>query len=379
MRVGHQLYYKVKYVPISPVHVGTGEEIDPLDYTIKNKVLYKINFVKFVENLSEHDKNQLLMHSKLPSVNSLMKVRTFINTIFDPSTMKDAIIESYPVDESIQARFSSRLSKFANEDPKNRQINELSIMEVYRNGLLPLIPGSSIKGAIRTAFLNHLLKDKDDRAREDILKNNFHGNKDPFDSLKVSDTYREKSDITVGFFINLPANLFAVDKIKGGLSVMAEVILPGKVYQGDIRFIADGRLFVKNENRYFSILRNMISNIESLFRICNEHYFPIFEKEYNMIKKENSENNFIKRVDYEKNNYLEQIRNNKVGLIRVGRHSGFEAVSIKGSKVKIKTKNGYDMRDASTTSWYCSFSDSGEPKNTNNVLPCGWMILKKDE
>lgn len=74
---------------------------------------------------------------------------------------------------------------------------------------------------------------------------------------------------------------------------------------------------------------------------------------------------------------MEQIRNNKVGLIRVGRHSGFEAVSIKGSKVKIKTKNGYDMRDASTTSWYCSFSDSGEPKNTNNVLPCGWVILKK--
>lgn len=255
--------------------------------------------------------NQLLLHSKLPSVNSLMKVRTFINTIFDPATMKDAIIESYQVDESIQARFSNRLSKFANEDPKNRQINELSIMEVYRNGLLPIIPGSSIKGAIRTAFLNHLLKDKDNRAREDILKNNFHGNKDPFDSLKVSDTYREKSDITVGFFINLPANLFAVDKIKGGLSVMAEVILPGKVYQGDIRFIADGRLFVKNENRYFSILRNMISNIESLFRICNEHYFPIFEKEYNMIKKENSENNFIKGLTTKR-----IIIWNKLGIIR---------------------------------------------------------------
>jgi CRISPR-associated protein Csm5 len=45
--------YKLKCEVLSPVHIGSGCEIDPLDYVIEDDVLYKVSFEKFVSSLDE--------------------------------------------------------------------------------------------------------------------------------------------------------------------------------------------------------------------------------------------------------------------------------------------------------------------------------------
>lgn len=375
MRIGYQAYEKVKIVPITPLHIGTGEEIEPFEYTIKNNQYYRIDFKRFFECLPEKKQKELLEISKIPSVRTVMRVRTFIRDNFDADNMSKAIMESHDVKTTIVNKFNKLLNDLANNDPKNEQINELSIMEVYRSGTEIVVPGSSVKGAIRTAIFDKILsKDISEEKKREELKF-FHGNNDPLDSLRVSDAIREKKDISIGYFINAPKDKFNKELIKGGLSVLTEVVRPAKVFKGDIRIVKDETVFNKN-NKYFQIIRQSIKDIDSIFRICNEHYLPIFKKEYSMIKKASPQNPLIKRM--EDNKYLEQIEKNEIGLIRVGRHSGAEAVTIEGRKIKIRTRTGYRDENSSTTSWYFSPEDAGKINSMETVSPCGWAVIKRD-
>lgn len=56
MKIGHQQINKLKLVVMTPVHIGIGEEIEPLGYVIKDKKFYRINFVKFIDFLKQNEK-----------------------------------------------------------------------------------------------------------------------------------------------------------------------------------------------------------------------------------------------------------------------------------------------------------------------------------
>lgn len=368
MRVGHQNYYKIKYVPISPIHIGTGEEIEPLDYTIKGNMFYKIDFSKFVSYLKDDKREELIKKSKKPSVRTIMEVRTFIRDNFEPEKMKDCIIENFPISRSIYEKFNKLLDELANKDPKNQQINQLSIMKIYRNGNEPIIPGSSIKGAIRTAIVDKLLKNDSNKSSK--LKKFFSGTNDPFSSVRVSDTFRDNYTVEVGFFVNMPIDNFNKECIKDGLSVLAEFISIGKVYYGDIRITNE-----PTDKPFYSELKLLTNDINTIFKICNEHYLPILNREINLLKKNDKEHKFLPIVE----KYYNEIKENKVGLLRVGRHSGAEAVTIEGREIEIKTKDGYRKDTKSTTTWYFSSEDPKVLNSLDKLLPCGWVIVKKGD
>ena len=42
--------FKCKLIPLSPIHIGSGNEIEPYDYVIKDSVFYRINSMIFLKN-----------------------------------------------------------------------------------------------------------------------------------------------------------------------------------------------------------------------------------------------------------------------------------------------------------------------------------------
>ncbi|MCA1933698.1 MAG: type III-A CRISPR-associated RAMP protein Csm5 [Calditerrivibrio sp.] len=381
MKVGHQDINKLKLVILTPVHIGTGEEIEPLEYIISknSRKFYRINFSKFMELLDESKKKEFERKAKLPSTKTIMELRTFIRDNFSQDSMKDAIIETTDVSESFAEKYNNLLNEFASKGLRDVQINQLSIMELYRSGTSPVIPGSSLKGSIRTAILDKLLSSKNSNSyneKNDYIKNYFHGNKDPFDSLRVSDFVREKSDsgISIGYFVNAPIDKFDEHAFKENLSVMCECLSMGKAYRGDIRFVVDNHLFEKEENYFFKPLRDLISSIDNLFKVCNSHYLPILENELKLIKKSKHDNLFVKALE---DNYLNDIKNDRIAILRIGKHSGAEAVTIEGRKIDIRKKKGEKLvKDRPTTTWY--FSKDSKPNDLKEIFPCGWIILKRD-
>ena len=72
------LSFKCKLIPLTPIHIGSGNEIEPYDYVIKNGVFYRINSMDIFENLN--DKEKELFTSKIEE--GLISFRTYIRDIY---------------------------------------------------------------------------------------------------------------------------------------------------------------------------------------------------------------------------------------------------------------------------------------------------------
>lgn len=152
---------KLKLKTLTPVHVSTGKDLEPFDYLVSNEEVYRISLEKALEviseevpdaheqfsdwlddNLFKHDNQKNAQNQQANRVQS--KIRREINFEFfcrkhlnKPALvhklLKSAVIYKMPLPLGMA---------------NNSQINE----QIKSPDNLPYIPGSSIKGAVRTAL-----------------------------------------------------------------------------------------------------------------------------------------------------------------------------------------------------------------------------------
>jgi CRISPR type III-A-associated RAMP protein Csm5 len=130
---------------LTPLHVGTGQDLDPFSYVIEDNRLHFINLIKWMDAFQDKKTPNKMMES-----DNFAAVRTFIARHI---SAKDFGIASISID--CQNLLSTYKRAIDNQDPRNQVLisptirNEVN-METY-------IPGSSIKGAIRTAIANNFV------------------------------------------------------------------------------------------------------------------------------------------------------------------------------------------------------------------------------
>ena len=180
-------YFRLRV--LTPVHVGCGQDLDPFHYFLEDGKLHVISFSRFVSGLSEELRSEFM---SLVSGNSVLELRKFL---FAHADAKRDALYSIDVHPKFIEKYRSRLGSV-----KNR----MDILAFFRSGLAhrPIIPGSSIKGAIRTAILdarkpNHRLnlapgKYKAKELEAKILgnwnqKNRPNISRDPFKTFGVTD------------------------------------------------------------------------------------------------------------------------------------------------------------------------------------------------
>ncbi|OHB43341.1 MAG: type III-A CRISPR-associated RAMP protein Csm5 [Planctomycetes bacterium GWC2_39_26] len=147
--------YKLFLDILTPVHIGAGSEIEPYEYVIGEQ-FHKIDLSKLLLNLSSEDQKQF---NKLLETN-IIACREFINKKFQG---KDCVLYSSQVSEEIKAFYKSKIA-----DPRNQLIIHPFLREA---SCLPYIPGSSLKGSLRTALIFSLLeKDYSGKESGDILE-----------------------------------------------------------------------------------------------------------------------------------------------------------------------------------------------------------------
>lgn len=133
---------KCKLIPLSPIHIGSGNEIEPYDYVIKNGIFYRINSMDIFEKLSE--KEQETFTSKIEE--GILSFRTYMKDIYKEEF---GYIYKSSVDKNFQNKYTEKLggTKDKNEDSK-------LIIKEFMGGLKgKYIAGSSLKGSIRGAFV----------------------------------------------------------------------------------------------------------------------------------------------------------------------------------------------------------------------------------
>lgn len=147
--------YKLYLDILTPVHIGDGSEIEPYEYVIGEQ-FHKIDLSKLLLNISSEDQKQF---NKLLETD-IIACREFIKNKFQG---KDCVLYSSQVSEEIKAFYKSKIA-----DPRNQLLIYPFLRE---NSCLPYIPGSSLKGSLRTALIFSLLeKDYSGKESGDILE-----------------------------------------------------------------------------------------------------------------------------------------------------------------------------------------------------------------
>ncbi|WP_297444485.1 type III-A CRISPR-associated RAMP protein Csm5 [Desulfurobacterium sp.] len=153
--------YKLKLTVETPTHIGTGNTYYDLEYTVKNKKFYVINKAKFFKRLEKLGKIDLFTKiAAKGDESSIIEIRKLVHNNFNPEDS----LANFEIDKDALSDLEKKLFRFANiERHRSGKImgilNRMKIRKTYKNPLSfkPMIPGSSIKGAIRTALISYLI------------------------------------------------------------------------------------------------------------------------------------------------------------------------------------------------------------------------------
>jgi len=339
--------YKVNLHILSPIHVGTGQELEPFSYVIRGKGLFLINLIKWMEQYPEKDNLERMMDS-----DNFANIRSFIAERFD---LESAVLCSIPVDNP---KLLDTYEKAIKErDPRNQVL----ISPTMRNEVTmeAFIPGSSIKGSIRTAIANRFVKvagvtSEDSRGRSDYNNKIFGAiNKDPMRSLKLSDVPLGKSSTVIVESKEFPLNPKKPLTPKGHMEVALSLSHTGETFEYPLRLS-----LVPFELHSTKIDLRFL--VESLYNF----YVPKYEEEYTKFYKSKGYDDIQDGIT-PMNNVVSSLKTNEA-LVRIGHFSHVECVTLDKVR-KPKTRMGKDRKPLP---W-------GKTRTlANGIYPFGWAKLE---
>ena len=361
---------------LSPVHIGCDEVYEPSNFVIHDGLLYGLDVSRLASELTESERQLLLRNSEdREPIGALQR-------FFKSKAARFAALSDHPVmvAPGIAREYEEKLGRAVQQGTGGS--NTYNLFPIARTAFRPLdespyIPGSSLKGSIRTAWLNHLIRkqgnlltaaDQRDKNKARTLQERLLGYRagkfedDPFRHVALADAHPEEDTI-----IPPTRTLYAVSKKKRPsergtpeLKVYLETVpeaLPGS-FHGELRL--GGKI-----------------GWSALCDACNVFYRPQLEAELNHDLLGNLiDADWKQLIGNLLGNELEELARSRQGfLLRVGKHSGAESVTLDGVRdIKILGKReggkqNYDFRHHTTEKRFATLNKAAD----KGLLPFGWV------
>ncbi len=319
----------------------------------------------------------------------------------DPSLIRNMeyLSDSYSIGEFIQ-KYRRYLSESV-EQHYTVRCESREILEYERNGMgIPYIPGSSLKGSIRTAILVNLFQNKNVHEQESLLrsvKNNRNPkwasqdilksllgqnpNNDIMRTIQVFDSHFAENDIGL-----LETKIFSLAKYGswtwkkteyGEMKVFGEILKPGSTSQVTLSL---DQFLLKNPiaKRKLHFSGKIPDDFEKLSSLINEHTRGAVETEvefYQKYEKGRDLDGLLR--EYEK--VLKKIPDNGSGfVIRLGWGSGWK--SMTGDYIPDDWLNQFKAQFRMGRRGVDVFPKSRKIGIQNNLplYPLGWIKLTKE-
>ncbi len=339
----------------SPIHIGCDEVYEPSGFVIdeQNQQMTIFNFIDFIGSLNDTDSHRFNDICSRGTVESILELYKFLrnrSVVGRKIKVCKGFIDHYRKTISMNIRDTGKIQRELN----NFIISRTAFLQSDQR---PYIPGSSVKGALRTAYLNFLEKEKKlankkkfpkgQKLEQELMDYTGIPN-DPFRLIKISDFMPVGNTPTkIVYGVNVKKK--KSDNSPKGIPSFFEIIQPGSIFQGSITIEAP----IKGDGIKLAV------DLDTLLRSALEFYTS--EK---------------KREDHElKSIGISTVLHNDPEAVplRCGRHSGAESVTIKGHRsIKIMGKKGDKpkYKNKATTFWLAS--EIKNPGNTEKLMPFGW-------
>ena len=362
---------KIRLTVLTPTAVTTGEEYFDIDFVVKNNEFLFIGSKKLA-NILKREKKIEEFYNLLSSVNerNIQKLRRLINTL----VLEEDVTYRLPADADFIRIYQKNLTAVGED---LRVLNRLRVRRIFRNPLNNniYIPGSTIKGAIRTAIINSLIQNRNDvverikkilrenesfkekkkkitREIDSLLSCNPNEEieelfktgsmKDVMRFIKVSDLREVEAEVRVGRSFNFNP---ALEENKLSIPTNLEYINSG-VFEGEIVVYPD-------------YLRSIFSNCSAdlnFVKLLRKHYHRVFNREKERF-----------RIPFEVSLPDDYRKSHLKSLIKIGFHAGALSKtvaddSIRRVKVHPGRRSGFKSQPATT--WVI------------NGKPMGWALLE---
>ncbi|GAB4362738.1 MAG: hypothetical protein Kow0060_19200 [Methylohalobius crimeensis] len=383
---------------LSPIHLGTDQDYTPTDYIIEDDVLYEFGS-NALDNLPRPAREELDRILAGPANTAMLKrIQAFFYRQRE-WLIPDAV-NTVKVSPELAALYRDRIGKAAQREGGGREVQNR--LEIERAAYHPVtrrlfFPGSGIKGAIRTALLDQIndgqtiptaLK-KDRRANQIIQKEIFGGgfHTDPMRLFHTGDCHWCGPDA-----LNSAEVLFAVNRkkkavLKDGREVRSQAeqnnldqmleCCPSfrmRAFRGQFA-IADVDAIGKSRD-----LPELRFDFADIAQACNRFYRPIWEREWRLLKSRGFlDAPWADRVEKLMNDpeLQARMRRGEAFLLRVGRHSGAESVTLGGDGVRsIRIMKGKGQPPAYSDTTKTLWVGAEDRQDRRHLIPFGWVLVE---
>lgn len=392
-------HYTLKYTPLSPLHIGADESYEPGNYVIDDEAgaLYSFDSRATLAGLTDSERQQLLaIVNGKPDDVMLTRVQAFFHNHRDK--LLAFAMPPVPTAGGVKSLYEKRIGKTAQHEGRGKRvINKLEIERTFYNPVdgKPLLPGSSIKGAIRTALLDGVNKNKplvdrnerNQQLQQRLFDGKFHT--DPMRLVSIADAGWQGSADKPACQVQFAVNRKRKPVIKDG-KLMQSQAEASNLYQL-LECIAPyhyqsftGSLTLLNtrsvgQNNPKLPKQQLHWTAKDIVKACNDFYLGLFRQEINAMKDRNYlKADWLNQVEHVLDNgLLKRLDDGDAFLLRVGRHSGAEALTLNGVRsIKIMQGRGEKpLWEKQPKTWWLAADDVS---NKQGLLPFGWVLVEID-
>ena len=387
--------YRLALTPLSPIHIGCGEDFEPTNYVIDEGVLYGFDPSRAV--LNDLQKSKL---TDAANRASLLAIQRFFRD--NAQVFKAQADVLMPVSAGVAKAYAENFGEVSNVEKGGRKVvNQFFIERTMHTGRLsrPYIPGSSFKGAIRTAMLDELNQGqrvtrqdemdrrgaaKGDAVERRLLKGDFATS--PLRLLKVADLMPapdQEPARRVMFAVNRKKKQIIKDGQElqpKGIAARKECILHGQ-YRAFVADAALPSLDPHQDGKTTPAPELRPNDLRQIAKQSNTYNQIRLRRELSVLDGRGLVNpDWKQRVETLLSGDLsKKFTNGDAFLIRLGRYGGAESKTLSGdgvAQIKIMQGKGQPavIQDSTKTVWLAAEQENEQ----KHLLPFGWAVVEID-
>lgn len=379
----------VQITTLSPVQLGSGEDFYPTNYVITDEgwlhhfdelalsYALKGNLSKLSNALESQRGDDMIL-----SIQRLIREYS--------KDLSKLAFYSLPVSQGFLSFYKSRIGQVAQRETGNKRVvNRLQISRtfIHPHKHVPVIPGSALKGAIRTAIVNELAQHElvelkrlaSDRQGSKKVQEKVLGysrvNEDPMKFFKVSDAEYQNSYLPteIMFSVSRKRKPKANYEPAEGVSTYMEVISPYRfqAFTSDLRFV---EAMDHQQNSPIP------SSFAEVAKVCNAYYLPKLKLELEQLSQQADylDSNYVAAINHLiESEWETMLKANKIFVLRLGKFSGAQDKTLDGLKrIKILTPKDQPNEERSETT-EVRLAAEIDVKQKHGLLPFGWVLVQQ--
>ncbi|HQQ68692.1 MAG TPA: RAMP superfamily CRISPR-associated protein [Alicycliphilus sp.] len=391
--------HRLRLTPLSPIHIGCGEDFEPTNYVIDDGLLY--GFDPSRAALNDLQRGKLMNVARNESIAGIQRFFHDHAEVFKPHAHV-----VMPVCSGVATKYKDTIGRAANIEASGQAVfNKLEIERHVYTGALqqPFIPGTSFKGALRTAWLDDLNAEqspqentsKSTTAMEKrLLGGDFQTS--PLRLLKVADLMPVREpEREVLFAVNRKKREVMKDGQAvepKGIAARKDCVLPGqyRLFTADVTLPALlNQKDAKDRNNKPLTPQSSLLNAQGavdlrrLARQSNQYHQQRLRRELAVLDGRGLVNptwkSSVTLLLSSQSNLGKKLESGDAFLVRIGRYGSADSKTLTGegvASIKIMGAKGSPPTFESTTKtvWLAAQNESDQ----KHLLPFGWAVVEID-